>query len=506
MQPAPSQSSDEPSPDLPPHSPLRAAIDELIQPFRDLFRVNTGLSLGTFVPYFVDGLSYLGMLTLLGTYLAQNVALGDVWAGLLTGFLTGGITFSMFLLGSTSDRWGVRRSLIWAMIVLLIGRTLMAVAETAGLSPGLWNGLLQANLVAMVIIIIGYGAFQPATYAAVKELSSAKAAPMSYAMLYALQNLGAFVSGLLSPRIRAATKVALPPNGITGVFWFYAVITLIGLFFMIRYLPRKARPVETELIARALSDAKQAVVAHESRKTRWLRWIKEHPLFDAKFSFFIFVLIPVQTLFAHQWLTMPQYIERAFRPWPWVSENFETFSNLNPLLVFLLTPLLAAATAKRNVYSTMIVGTAVMGMPTLLLAFGPSPSALVAFMLICSVGESLWQPRFLQYAAEIAPPGKTGLYMGVAQLPWFLTKLLTSLYSGWFLSHYCPMEGSLRTGTMWFYYWLIVLVSPIGLIWGRSWVERSLSSKVIASSESEAERVIDFSDADDRVSDSANEH
>lgn len=497
MQPAPSLSPDESNPELPPKSPLGAAIDELIQPFRDLFRVNTGLSLGTFVPYFVDGLSYLGMLTLLGTYLAQNVALGDVWAGLLTGFLTGGITFAMFLLGSTSDRWGVRRSLIWSMVVLLAGRTLMAVAETAGLAPGLWNGLMLTNLAAMVIIIIGYGAFQPATYAAVKELSSAKAAPMSYAMLYALQNLGAFVSGLLSPRIRAATKSALPPNGITGVFWFYAVITLIGLVFMVRYLPRKARPVDTEqeLVARALSDAKQAVVAHESKKTRLLTWLKEHPLFDAKFSFFIFVLIPVQTLFAHQWLTMPQYIERAFRPWPWVSENFETFSNLNPLLVFLLTPLLAAATAKRNVYSMMILGTAVMGMPTVLLAFGPSPSALVAFMLICSLGESLWQPRFLQYAAEIAPPGKTGLYMGVAQLPWFLTKLLTSLYSGWFLSQYCPLQGSLRTGTMWFYYWLIVLVSPLGLILGRSWVERSLSSKVIASSEDSPApgNVIDFS-------------
>jgi hypothetical protein len=85
--------------------------------------------------------------------------------------------------------------------------------------------------------------------------------------------------------------------------------------------------------------------------------------------------------------------------------------------------------------------------------------------------------------------------MGVAQLPWFLTKLLTSLYSGWFLSQYCPLQGSLRTGTMWFYYWLIVLVSPLGLILGRSWVERSLSSKVIASSEDSPApgNVIDFS-------------
>jgi len=471
----------------PPPSPLAAAVAELVQPFRDIVRVSKALSLGTFTPYFIDGLAYLGMLTLLATYLAQNVALGDVWAGLLTGFLTGGITFAMFLLGSTSDRWGVRRSLIVSMAVLLVGRTLLAVSELLGLSTGLWHGLMWVNVGAMVIIIIGYGAFQPATYAAVKQLSDVKTAPMSFALLYALQNLGAFVSGLLSPRIRLASKGLLPPNGISGVFICYAVLTVVGLILMVRYLPRKPQPAEPELIARALSDAKRAVTEEDSRRKRLVTWLKEHPLADPKFSFFIFVLIPVQTLFAHQWLTLPQYIERAFRPWPWVSQNFETFSNLNPLLVFLLTPLLTAATARRSVYGMMILGTAIMGLPTVLLAFGPSPTALVAFMLIGSVGESLWQPRFLQYAADIAPPGKTGLYMGVAQLPWFLTKLLTSLYSGWFLAHYCPQDGALRTGTMWFYYWLIACVSPVGLILGRSWVEKSLAGKVLASSTAQSD-------------------
>ena len=29
--------------------------------------------------------------------------------------------------------------------------------------------------------------------------------------------------------------------------------------------------------------------------------------------YFIFILIPVQTLFAHNWLTLPYYLDRAFR-------------------------------------------------------------------------------------------------------------------------------------------------------------------------------------------------
>ncbi len=47
----------------------------------------------------------------------------------------------------------------------------------------------------------------------------------------------------------------------------------------------------------------------------YLRWLANHPLADAKFFFFIFALIPVQTLFTYNWLILPQYLERAFEGW-----------------------------------------------------------------------------------------------------------------------------------------------------------------------------------------------
>ena len=52
---------------------------------------------------------------------------------------------------------------------------------------------------------------------------------------------------------------------------------------------------------------------------------------------FVFILIFVQTLFAHNWLTIPQYTSRAFEGF--VGDNFEFFVNLNPILIFILTPI-----------------------------------------------------------------------------------------------------------------------------------------------------------------------
>ena len=302
---------------------VRAAVREVVQPLRDFTAVPRALNLGINVPYFIEGLVYFGTLTVLTKFLSENVGVGDVRAGQLTALLTGGITGSMFLLGELSDRWGVRRSLLVAMVLLFAGRAVMAGGETLHLGGGMWGPLFFTTLIGIAFIVAGYGAYQPAAYAAVKEYTTEKTAAMGYAMLYALQNLGSFASGLLSPPLRHASEGRFPPNGITGVLWSYTALTALGLFIIARFLPRVRTP-EAEVsgvVARTLGSVAASVAASVAEekgtpvKPRVMsrQWLREHPLSDGKFSFFIFILIPVQTLFAHNWLTLPLYIERAFR-------------------------------------------------------------------------------------------------------------------------------------------------------------------------------------------------
>jgi len=203
-----------------------------------------------------------------------------------------------------------------------------------------------------------------------------------------------------------------------------------------------------------------------------LRRRPDHPFNDGRFVFFIFILIPVQTLFAHNWLTLPYYIDRAFGGTA-VGDNFEFFSNINPILIFFLAPMVAALTARAKVYPMMIWGTLVMAAPTFLLVLTPSPATLLSYILLMSIGEAMWQPRFLQWVAEIAPEGQTGLYMGIGQFPWFLTKVLTGLYSGYFLARYCPVVGPQNTQMMWFIYSLIALASPAALWLARGWMMKA---------------------------------
>jgi hypothetical protein len=65
----------------------------------------------------------------------------------------------------------------------------------------------------------------------------------------------------------------------------------------------------------------------------------------------------------------------------------------------------------------------------------------------------------------------------VAQFPWFLTKVIVPIYSGWFLTRYCPAEGEQNTQTMWFIYGLIAMSSTVMLILAKGWVGKDFKTK-----------------------------
>ncbi len=465
-------------------------LSEIVQPFIDLAHAPRALW-GVNVGYFLEGLVYFGMLNYLAMYFSdfvfQGVENADVHSHQMVMVLTAGITIAMLLLGFVPDRIGVRPALLIAFVFFLAGRVLIAGAPALGLQPaGLWSPLHLVTMAGILLVVTGYGLYQPAAYAAVRQFTTPKTAAMGFAMLYALMNLGGYLpsfAGFVRHRV-----------GITGTFWVYAALTLLSLICTALILTRRcvtqaaerARQETERLKSQEPSiegppNAKPDPLPDESILPltfidRVIRAILRHPLADLKFTFFIFCLIPVQTLFAYNWLILPQYVERAFRGSA-IGEYFEFAVNLNPLLIFILVPIVTALSQRAKVYNMMILGTLIMAAPAFLPALGPTAWTLFGYILIMTVGEAMWQPRFLQYAAEIAPPGRTGQYMGVAQLPWFLTKFLVPMYSGHMLQYYCPSDGPHDTGTMWFIFACIAMCSTVLLLLARNWLGKDFKTR-----------------------------
>lgn len=448
-------------------SVVKQTYNEIKQPFLDLLHAPRALW-GINVSYFLEGLTYFGIVGLLAIYFNDYVGLNDIHAGQMVGFLTAGITLSMLFLGATVDMVGPRKALLLSLFLMLIGRIFLTIGPAFFPASGLWSSVHVVAMVGLLWIILGYGIYQPACYAAVKYFTTEKEAAMGYAMLYALMNLGGFLPGLISPPIRHA-------YGILGVFWVYVAFTVVGILAVAILLTNK-----TVATAMEVSGWKKGEKTEEKKplKEQIRFYIRNFPIRDTRFLFFIFILIPVQTLFAHNWLTLPLYFSRAFTGV--VSQNFEFFVNFNPILIFILTPAVAALTMKKDTYDMMIAGTFVMALPTFFLALGPSIYTVFAYLIVMTIGEAMWQPRFLQWVAEIAPKDMTGIYMGIGQFPWFLTKVITSLYSGWFLMTFCPANTppeQMHTETMWFIYGLIAIISPIALLLARGWMKKGFKVK-----------------------------
>ncbi|MCL1893356.1 MAG: MFS transporter [Holophagaceae bacterium] len=480
----------------------KSPLKEITQPFIDLMRAPRTLWALNLV-YLIEGFAYFGTLYYLAMFFNEYVHLNDVHAGWMVGVMTSGITFSMLFFGSRVDAWGLRRTLFTALGLMLLGRIILSISPSLGLgtfslfinsgldlvSPldfsnigsssflTLFSPLNLTAVAGILLVVMGFGMYQPAIYAGTRMVTTVATSGMAFAMLYAVNNLGGWLPTFMSP-VRNAF-------GIQGALGFYAIVTVLGLTCLATLLTKKtlektlAEKKEAESSTASRTEKSEEAHSEDNHQphgiARFRQWLKKHPLADPKFSFFIFCLIPVQTLFAYSWFIMPQYVARAYAG-GWVGENFETATSLNSLLIFILCPIVAAISTKAKVYNMMIFGTAIMASSAFLLSVGPTITGLFAYILVLSIGEAMWQPRFLQYAAEIAPPGRTGAYMGVAQFPWFLTKMIVPLYSGIALSKWCPPHGATSTGTMWLTFGFVAILSPILLISAKGWVGKDFKT------------------------------
>ncbi|HEY1954865.1 MAG TPA: MFS transporter [Polyangiaceae bacterium] len=434
-------------------------MSELGKSLRELRAMPRGLWL-VVIAFSADLMAYYGVLPLMPAYMHADIGLSDSAATIPVSIFTGAVTVFWILVGGVAEKMGVRRGLVVALLLCVVGRAIYAGAIFTG------GAKLAVVGLSLLVVAVAEGMMQSAAYLGVKQFTTEKNASMGYALLYGVMNLFIFFMGFISSSVRTrydALRAAghSPVSGVDAVNWACVAITLIGAVFAWVTVSKRI----------------EASAPRASAKTKSAETSKgPSPFRDARFIFFIFMLLPVRTLFAHQWLTLPDYILRAYPKN--IADHMEWIVDwINPLVVFVGTPLITAITRKRHVFTMMIVGTAVSALPTFFLCGGPSLSMLIAYQVIFSIGEAMWSSRFLEYAAELAPEGRVAQYMGLANIPWLLAKSITGLYAGALLHRYVPEHGPEHSATLWLIYGLTGLATPIGLVLARGWVVKGLKTQ-----------------------------
>lgn len=357
--------------------------------------------------------SFYGMRTLLVYYMTKQLLMNQQDASVVYGLYTAFVYFTPILGGLISDRWlGRRNSVLIGGAIMALGHFMMA-----------FETLFHA---ALIVITLGNGLFLPSLPSQIRDLYGPADPRRSsaYNVYYVGINLGAFLAPLVCGTI----------GELYGWHWGFTAAGVGMVSGLVIYiLGRKHLPPEPARTAPAAREATMMPRAELMQRFLLLGAVAATVvLFRGAYE---------QTgntvaLWADDGVDRTLGIAGLSIPMTW-------FQSLNPLLVFLLTPLLVtrwtrAAKLGRELspLSKMSVGAFVVALSFLLLAAASlwaeasgRPAHwlwLAGFFLIVTVGELYILPVGLGLFGRLAPKGMEATMIAA----WFFAAFAGNLLAG----------------------------------------------------------------------------
>ncbi|MGE3710461.1 MAG: peptide MFS transporter [Hyphomicrobiaceae bacterium] len=446
--------------------------------------------------------SYYGMRALLVLYMTAPATMGGLaFDTAHAARIYGNYTMAVYLLalpgGFIADAMlGARRAIVVGGIMIALGHYALAVPTIATFYLGL------------MLVALGTGLFKPSISAMVGLLygQGDRRRDAGFLIFYMGVNVGAFIAPLITGVLAQSIwfKGVLAAAGFDPLLswhWGFGAaalgMTLAVISFVVRpgALAGLGDPPQVRIDAAAwralLVIAGTAVllcliVLSDQAGFQWLRWMfLVAPLatvgyfvhvgtlrarrLAAVFVFFIASML-FWAIFEQAGLSITLFADRlthnevggfAF-PSAW-------YQALNPLFVIILAPMFAwawLAMGDRQPSSAVkfVLGLFFLGLSFLLMAPAAALTAagkvgpwwLVAMFLLQTIGELCLSPVGLSTMTKLAPPGQTGLMLGI----WFLSAAWGSKLAGIFGAEF---EADAGGDLPWFFLRLALLVLAAAL-------------------------------------------
>jgi len=386
---------------------------------------------------FFEGLSMFSFLMIMVKYLSAVLGFSDEHAGWLFALLSG--MQLIFALGSgvALDILGTRYSLLIANVVLLVGRTILALSSTP------WVIVLTL----MSLLPLGMSLQFPGLLIAVRRFTTTENRSTAFGVWYVIFNIASLSASLLIFSFRKFVGDIYTP-----VLWACVAATLInGLLTMF------IRDV-------AIDDSTSEVrAAPQNSAGIWQIYkdVLRMPVFW-RFCAVVSLFILVKMIFGHLKATVPKWMTREYGE----DTPFELFIGINAFLIIaLVSPITHfVGLLKWETSTVLIIGAWISGLSPMCIVIDPETYAgVIAFICVFSLGEALWNPRLYQYTATIPPEGREGPFavVGMAQL--YAAKCLAGVSSGYMLSWFCPESGQCQTRLLWLSIAGATMVTPVVL-------------------------------------------
>jgi len=445
--------------------------------------------------YILENIAYkLSSSQVLPGWLSLELGMGDETKGITIGIWSALVTLFTVLVGSFTDAVGIRRTFLIGFTICLSARMVMVAAGVKWLA--LVAGLLP--------LALGLALMTPVMAAAMRRYSTAAQRSVAFSLYYALMNLGFAIGARLFDHLRhtlGETGGWLVPGLHTEIGTYRVMIlwsvafTLPGLALTWFFLRDGVEATETGVRVVPVEPQKSGEKNPLPVAARLFGELWRQPLFF-RFLLFMALVVGVKMIFFYVDYVIPDFAKREISP---DAPFAQVSAMLNALLILGLAPLCGVLMQKVSAYRAITIGSVISAASVFFLAVPPAlfqPLAdgwlgdlivhrwlavagpvnplyisIFLFTVGLSIGEALWSPRLYEYAAAIAPKGREASYMAMTSLPYFFAKCGAGFLSGWLLVNFCPATGARHPQTMWLIIGGMALVTPLGAILFRKYIQ-----------------------------------
>ena len=418
--------------------------DALTRPFALLRRAPPELRL-VYLLKALDSYGYFALSEVFTTYFSE-FGVSDVAAGTYYGAWGTAITAYGVATGFAIDAMGVRRSLVACYALQTLARLVLAFTTDTRVAV--------VTLFTIQALASSWGA--PVMTIAIKRIVADADRVVSFGIFYSVMNVSALLSGVAIDVLRLAVPTSFfvsigITSAIRGVVVSTVVSSLLALVAATRF--EEQRVPEVRIPPRASSRASEA----ETRKREKNAGASDEFARPASFLetararaaaarelcasrvFWQFLAMGLFTVnlkqvFRHLDATFPKFAVRAFG----CDAPFGLIYAVNPAMIIVGVPMVAAATVHKKHFDMIFAGAWVSAIAPFFLAFSQTYLGALAFVVVLSLGEMAWSPRWYDYTMACAPEGKEGVFGALALAPLFLAKLPTGVLGGVLLRDYCP--------------------------------------------------------------------
>lgn len=364
--------------------------------------------------------AYYGIFNLLALYLTNSPESGALgFTQVEKGMIMGTVNFILYFLpvitGAIADKFGYRKVLIIAFIVLVSGYYLMGIVKS-----------YSSVFITFFYVAIGAALFKPIISATIAKTTTDENSSLGFGIFYMMINVGGMLGPFLASELREVSW--------NYIFIMSSASIALNLLITIFIFREPDRQRNTDPLLKSFRIIFTNII---------------RVVMDFKFSLFLLIIIFSWTVYWQFFFSLPVFIEQwtdtsimydalyskvpGFARAVGTSEGIilaEKIITLDAVFIVIFQVIVSTLISRFKALNSMTTGIFINTLGLTLAVMTMNPFFLVLSILIFSFGEMTFSPKILEYIGKIAPRDKAALYMGTQFLPISIGNFLGGFISG----------------------------------------------------------------------------